>query len=46
MGRVDEDLETFLARTARYTKWKVTGMSLFEAHLPDGAGEGAVVRSP
>jgi hypothetical protein len=46
-GRVvDEDLETFLARNGRYTKWKVTGVSLFEAHLPQEAGEGAVVRSP
>ncbi|WP_224243745.1 N-acetylmuramoyl-L-alanine amidase-like domain-containing protein [Hyalangium gracile] len=43
---VDEDLETFLARNARYTKWKVTGVSLFEAHLPEEAGERAVVRSP
>ncbi|WP_224366164.1 N-acetylmuramoyl-L-alanine amidase-like domain-containing protein [Hyalangium versicolor] len=42
---VDEDLETFLARNARYTKWKVTGVSLFEAHHPDEAGKGAVVRS-
>jgi hypothetical protein len=46
-GRVvDEDLETFLARNGRYTRWKVTGVSLFEAHLPQEAGEGAVVRSP
>jgi N-acetylmuramoyl-L-alanine amidase-like protein len=43
---VDEDLETFLARNSRYTKWKVTGVSLFEAHLPPAQGEGAVVRSP
>lgn len=42
---VDEDLETFLARNSRYTKWKVTGMSLFQAHRPAEAGEGAVVRS-
>ncbi|RKH05986.1 DUF1460 domain-containing protein [Corallococcus sp. CA053C] len=31
---VDEDLETFLARNARYDKWKVTGVSLFEARRP------------
>lgn len=43
---VDEDLETFLARNARYTKWKVTGVSLFEARRPPEPGEGAVVRSP
>lgn len=42
---VDEDLETFLTRNSRYTKWKVTGMSLFEAHRPAESGEGAVVRS-
>lgn len=43
---VDEDLETFLARNSKYTKWKVTGVSLFEAHHPKEAGERAVVRSP
>lgn len=43
---VDEDLETFLARNSKYTKWKVTGVSLFETRLPPEAGEGAVVRSP
>jgi hypothetical protein len=43
---VDEDLETFLARNLRYTKWKVTGVSLFEARTPEEAGGGAVVRSP
>ena len=43
---VDEDLETFLARNAKYTKWKVTGVSLFEARPPPEAGEEAVVRSP
>jgi hypothetical protein len=43
---VDEDLETFLARNARYTKWKVTGMGLFEAQRPAHEGERAVVRSP
>ncbi len=42
---VDEDLETFLARNSRYTKWKVTGMSLFQVHRPSEAGEGVVVRS-
>lgn len=34
---VDEDLETFLARNARYDKWKVTGVSLFEARRPPAA---------
>ncbi|MDY7230516.1 N-acetylmuramoyl-L-alanine amidase-like domain-containing protein [Hyalangium rubrum] len=43
---VDEDLETFLARNSRYAKWKVTGVSLFEARRPAEQGEGAVVRSP
>jgi hypothetical protein len=43
---VDEDLETFLARNSRYTKWKVTGVSLFEAHRPAEEGGGVVVRSP
>ncbi|MFP2931520.1 N-acetylmuramoyl-L-alanine amidase-like domain-containing protein [Pyxidicoccus sp. 3LG] len=44
---VDEDLETFLARNARYAKWKVTGVSLFEVRRPpESAGAGAVVRSP
>ena len=43
---VDEDLETFLARNARYSKWKVTGVSLFEARRPAEQGSGAVVRSP
>jgi hypothetical protein len=43
---VDEDLETFLARNARYAKWKVTGVSLFEVRRPDGTSSGAVVRSP
>ncbi|QSQ24375.1 DUF1460 domain-containing protein [Pyxidicoccus parkwayensis] len=42
---VDEDLETFLARNARYAKWKVTGVSLFEVHRPDAAAS-AMVRSP
>jgi hypothetical protein len=43
---VDEDLETFLARNARYAKWKVTGVSLFEVRRPERADTGAVVRSP
>jgi len=43
---VDEDLETFLARNSRYTKWKVTGVSLFEARQPPEPGERAVVSSP
>ena len=45
-GRVvDEDLETFLARNARYAKWKVTGVSLFEARRP-ADGTSTAVRSP
>ncbi|MBZ4416681.1 N-acetylmuramoyl-L-alanine amidase-like domain-containing protein [Myxococcus sp. RHSTA-1-4] len=43
---VDEDLETFLARNARYAKWKVTGVSLFEVRRPEGAGTSTAVRSP
>lgn len=43
---VDEDLETFLARNSRYTKWKVTGVSLFEARQPPEPGGRAVVSSP
>ncbi|MBZ4395095.1 DUF1460 domain-containing protein [Myxococcus sp. MISCRS1] len=43
---VDEDLETFLTRNSRYAKWKVTGVSLFEARRPDSAPSSAVVRSP
>ncbi|MET0403387.1 MAG: N-acetylmuramoyl-L-alanine amidase-like domain-containing protein [Cystobacter sp.] len=36
-GRVvDEDLETFLSRNAKYDKWKVTGVSLFAVHAPEG----------
>ncbi len=42
---VDEDLETFLARNARYAKWKVTGVSLFEARRPAN-GTSTAVRSP
>jgi hypothetical protein len=33
---VDEDLGEFLARNARYDKWPVTGVSLFEVHEPGG----------
>ena len=45
-GRVvDEDLETFLARNAKYDKWKVSGVSLYEPRRPD-AGGGELVRSP
>ncbi|MFY2561303.1 N-acetylmuramoyl-L-alanine amidase-like domain-containing protein [Corallococcus terminator] len=43
---VDEDLETFLGRNSRYAKWKVTGVSLFEARRPESASPRAVVRSP
>jgi hypothetical protein len=44
---VDEDLETFLARNGRYSKWKVTGVSLFEARRPPEKKDGdTVVRSP
>ncbi|WP_426753729.1 N-acetylmuramoyl-L-alanine amidase-like domain-containing protein [Myxococcus sp. Y35] len=42
---VDEDLETFLARNARYAKWKVTGVSLFEPRRPDTTSGGSVMRS-
>ncbi|QDE84828.1 MULTISPECIES: N-acetylmuramoyl-L-alanine amidase-like domain-containing protein [Myxococcus] len=41
---VDEDLETFLARNGRYSKWKVTGVSLFEPRRPDMASGGSVAR--
>ncbi|WP_163998590.1 N-acetylmuramoyl-L-alanine amidase-like domain-containing protein [Pyxidicoccus caerfyrddinensis] len=41
---VDEDLETFLARNARYAKWKVTGVSLFEVRRPDAPA--SAMRSP
>ncbi|WNG38734.1 DUF1460 domain-containing protein [Archangium violaceum] len=45
-GRVvDEDLETFLARNAKYDKWRVSGVSLYEPHQPDSSG-GELVRSP
>ncbi|WNG19273.1 N-acetylmuramoyl-L-alanine amidase-like domain-containing protein [Cystobacter fuscus] len=41
-GRVvDEDLESFLARNARYDKWKVTGVSLFEVRAPSETGASA-----
>ncbi|ADO73702.1 N-acetylmuramoyl-L-alanine amidase-like domain-containing protein [Stigmatella aurantiaca] len=46
-GRVvDEDLESFLARNAKYDKWKVTGVSLFEVHSPDDAQTRTVLHSP
>ncbi|MBU8898386.1 DUF1460 domain-containing protein [Corallococcus sp. H22C18031201] len=43
---VDEDLETFLARNARYDKWKVTGVSFYEPRRPpsDAAGVGMGAR--
>jgi hypothetical protein len=45
-GRVvDEDLETFLARNAKYDKWRVSGVSLYEPRQPDASG-GELVRSP
>jgi hypothetical protein len=45
-GRVvDEDLEFFLARHARYDKWRVSGVSLFQARHPEPE-EGPLVRSP
>jgi len=45
-GRVvDEDLETFLARNAKYDKWKVSGVSLYEPRHPEASG-GELVRSP
>ena len=41
-GRVvDEDLESFLARNAKYDKWKVTGVSLFEVRAPSVTGASA-----
>ena len=41
-GRVvDEDLESFLARNAKYDKWKVTGVSLFEVRAPSETGASA-----
>jgi len=46
-GRVvDEDLETFLARHARYDKWKVSGVSLFQVRPPEKeeGGPGALSR--
>jgi hypothetical protein len=43
---VDEDLETFLARNARYAKWRVTGVSLFEVRRPESASTSTAVRSP
>ena len=45
-GRVvDEDLEIFLARNAKYDKWKVSGVSLYEPRHPEASG-GELVRSP
>lgn len=44
MRVVDEDLGTFLSRNEKYSKWRVTGVSLFEARAPsDGA---QVLRGP
>jgi hypothetical protein len=43
---VDEELESFLARHSRYTKWRVTGVSLYEPRRPPMADSGVVVRSP
>ena len=38
-GRVvDEDLEYFLTRNAKYDKWPVTGVSLFEPLEPAPSG--------
>jgi hypothetical protein len=31
---VDEDLTTFFARHAKYGKWRVSGIALFEPHAP------------
>jgi hypothetical protein len=31
---VDEDLETFLSRNGKYTKWPVVGASFYEATMP------------
>jgi hypothetical protein len=48
-GRVvDEDLESFLARNAKYDKWRVTGVSLFEVHAPpeEGLAPSASLREP
>ncbi|MFY0565534.1 N-acetylmuramoyl-L-alanine amidase-like domain-containing protein [Archangium lansingense] len=46
-GRVvDEDLETFLARNAKYDKWRVSGVSLYEPRRPPETGGGELVRSP
>jgi hypothetical protein len=43
---VDEDLETFLARNARYDKWRVTGVSLFEARRPPATFASQPVAAP
>ncbi|WP_425441882.1 N-acetylmuramoyl-L-alanine amidase-like domain-containing protein [Stigmatella erecta] len=48
-GRVvDEDLESFLTRNAKYDKWRVTGVSLFEVHPPteEGTAPSASLRAP
>ncbi|WP_398577187.1 N-acetylmuramoyl-L-alanine amidase-like domain-containing protein [Stigmatella hybrida] len=48
-GRVvDEDLESFLTRNAKYDKWRVTGVSLFEVHPPtdEGREPSASLRAP
>lgn len=34
---IDEELETFLSRNAKYAKWKVVGVSLFEVASPHRA---------
>jgi hypothetical protein len=45
---VDEELSQFLARNSRYSKWKVTGVSLFEPHVPsqDVGEDNVTVRTP
>jgi hypothetical protein len=45
---VDEELSTFLARNSRYSKWKVTGVSLFEPRVPtqDAGEDNVTVREP
>nr|WP_228530719.1 MULTISPECIES: N-acetylmuramoyl-L-alanine amidase-like domain-containing protein [Myxococcaceae] len=34
---VDEDLATFLTRNSKYTRWRVTGVSLYEVRVPSDA---------
>ncbi|MFZ5471363.1 MAG: N-acetylmuramoyl-L-alanine amidase-like domain-containing protein [Myxococcota bacterium] len=41
---VDEDLETFLARHAKYGKWKVVGVSFYEVTRPGAATAAASER--